>query len=41
METEMNAKTLDDLVKDITREYPEFVVPDRGYLAVQVPKKNL
>ena len=29
METEMNAKTLDDLVKDITREYPEFVVPDR------------
>ena len=36
----MNAKTLDDLVNDITREYPEFVVPDRGYLAVQVPKKN-
>ena len=32
----MNAKTLDDLVKD----NPEFVVPDRGYLAVQVPKKN-
>ena len=40
METEMNAKTLDDLVKDITREYPEFVVPDRGYCLVQVPKKN-
>ena len=31
METEMNAKTLDDLVKDIVQEYPEFVVPDRGY----------
>ena len=32
METEMNAKTLDD--------HPEFVVPDRGYWAVHVPKKN-
>lgn len=31
MEKEMNAKTLDDLVKDIVREYPGFVVPDRGY----------
>ena len=40
MEIEMNAKTLDDLVKDITREYPEFVVPDRGYWSVHVPKKN-
>lgn len=31
METEMNAKTLDDLVKDIVQEYPEFVVSDRVY----------
>ena len=37
METEMNAKTLDDLVKIITREYPEFVVPDRGYRPIHVP----
>lgn len=41
MEIEMNAKTLDDLVKDIVREHPEFVVPDRGYWPVHVPKKNL
>ena len=41
METEMNAKTLDDLVKDIVQEYPEFVVSDRGYQPVHVPKKNL
>ena len=27
----MNAKTLDDLVKDILREYPGFVVPARGF----------
>lgn len=31
METEMNAKTLDDLVKDIVQEYLEFVVSDRVY----------
>lgn len=37
MEKEMNAKTLDDLVKDITREYPGFVVPDRGYWPVDEP----
>ena len=37
MEKEMNAKTLDDLVKDIVREYPGFVVPDRGYWPVNVP----
>lgn len=37
MEKEINAKTLDDLVKDIVREYPGFVVPDRGYWAVNVP----
>ena len=37
MEKEMNAKTLDDLVKDIIREYPGFVVPDRGYWPVNVP----
>ena len=37
METEMNAKTLDDLVKVITREYPGFVVPDRGFWPVNVP----
>lgn len=41
METEMNAKTLDGLVKDIVREYPEFVVSDIGYWPVHVPKKNL
>lgn len=33
----MNAKTLDDLVKDIVREYPGFVVPDRGFLPENVP----
>ena len=33
----MNAKTLDDLVKDITREYPGFVVPDRGFWPEHVP----
>lgn len=33
----MNAKTLDDLVKDIVQEYPGFVVPDRGYWPVNVP----
>lgn len=33
----MNAKTLDDLVKDIVREYPGFVVPDRGFLSENVP----
>ena len=33
----MNAKTLDDLVKDIVREYPGFVVPERGYWPVNVP----
>ena len=33
----MNAKTLDDLVKDIVREYPGFVVPDRGFWPVNVP----
>lgn len=33
----MNAKTLDDLVKDIVREYPGFVVPDRGFLLENVP----
>lgn len=32
----MNAKTLDDLVKDIVREYPGFVVPERGYWPVNV-----
>ena len=37
MEKEMNAKTLDDLVKDIVREYPGFVVPDRGYWPINVP----
>lgn len=37
MEKEMNAKTLDDLVKDIVQEYPGFVVPDRGYWPVNVP----
>ena len=37
MEKEMNAKTLDDLVKDIVREYPGFVVPDRGFWPVDVP----
>lgn len=37
MEKEMNAKTLDDLVKDIVREYPGFVVPERGYWAINVP----
>ena len=37
MEKEMNAKTLDDLVKDIVREYPGFVVPERGYWPVNVP----
>lgn len=37
MEKEMNAKTLDDLVKDIVREYPGFVVPDRGFWPVNVP----
>ena len=36
MEKEMNAKTLDDLVKDIVREYPGFVVPERGYWPVNV-----
>lgn len=33
----MNAKTLDDLVKDIVREYPGFVVPDRGFWSEYVP----
>ena len=33
----MNAKTLDDLVKDIVREYPGFVVPERGYWPVNIP----
>lgn len=33
----MNAKTLDDLVKDIVREYPGFVVPDRGFWPEHVP----
>lgn len=33
----MNAKTLDDLVKDIVREYPGFVVPDRGFWPEYVP----
>lgn len=33
----MNAKTLDDLVTDIVREYPGFVVPDRGFWPVNVP----
>ena len=33
----MNAKTLDDLVKDIVQEYPGFVVPERGYWPVNVP----
>lgn len=33
----MNAKTLDDLVKDIVLEYPGFVVPDRGFWPVNVP----
>lgn len=37
MEKEMSAKTLDDLVKVITREYPEFDVPDRGYWPVHEP----
>ena len=37
MEKEMNAKTLDDLVKDIVQEYPGFVVPERGYWPVNVP----
>lgn len=37
MEKEMNAKTLDDLVKDIVREYPGFVVPDRGYWPIYWP----
>ena len=37
MEKEINAKTLDDLVKDIVREYPGFVVPERGYWPVNVP----
>ena len=37
MEKEMNAKTLDDLVKDIVREYPGFVVPERGYWPINVP----
>ena len=37
MEKEMNAKTLDDLVKDIVQEYPGFVVPDRGFWPVNVP----
>ena len=36
MEKEMNAKTLDDLVKDIVREYPGFVAPDRGFLLENV-----
>ena len=33
----MNAKTLDDLVKDILREYPGFVVPARGFWPENVP----
>ena len=33
----MNAKTLDDLVKDIVREYPGFVVPDRGFWPENIP----
>lgn len=33
----MNAKTLDDLVKDIVREYPGFVVPDRRFWPEHVP----
>lgn len=33
----MNAKPLDDLVKDIVRKYPGFVVPDRGFLPENVP----
>ena len=33
----MNAKTLDDLVRDIVREYLGFVVPERGYWPVNVP----
>ena len=33
----MNAKPLDDLVKDIVREYLGFVVPDRGFLPENVP----
>lgn len=37
MEKEMNAKTLDDLVKDIIREYPGFVVPARGFWPVNKP----
>ena len=37
MEKEMNAKTLDDLVKDILREYPGFVVPARGFWPENVP----
>ena len=37
MEKEMNAKTLDDLVKDIVREYLGFVVPDRGFWPKNIP----
>ena len=37
MEKEMNAKTLDDIVKDILREYPGFVVPARGFWPENVP----
>ena len=37
MEKEMNVKTLDDLVKDILREYPGFVVPARGFWPENVP----
>lgn len=37
MEKEINAKTLDDLVKDILREYPGFVVPARGFWPENVP----
>ena len=37
MEKEMNAKTLNDLVKDIIREYPGFVVPARGFWPENVP----
>lgn len=37
MEKEMNAKTLDDLVKDILREYPGFVVLARGFWPENVP----
>lgn len=37
----MNAKTTDDLVKDIIREYSGFVVPARGFWPVNEPMMSI